>query len=113
MLDVLGEDEMGNLIAIDGITTDYKVYLKRAKRDPDAVYSAGVDSVKTYFEGYVVDPGSLPTGLVLPATVECQKRRGVNLWDQGKFEILPVYNPIPLVEETLGQAITGYFWRSN
>jgi hypothetical protein len=114
ILDVLGEDELGNPIALEGLATNYKAYLKKPKRDPNVNYSAGVDSTKSYFEGYLVGPESLPTGLLLPATFDCCKRRGAgDLWDQGTFEILPVYNPIPLVEETLGQAVAGYFWRTN
>jgi hypothetical protein len=112
LLDLLGIDEMGNDFLMEGIATEYKVYLKKAKRDPSVAYSPGVDSTKNYFEGYVVEPILLPTGLLLPATVDCMKRRG-DLWDKGTFEILPVYNPVALVEETLGQAVAGCFWRSN
>lgn len=109
--DIMGTDEVGNPILLPGIETEYKVYLRRSTKDPNVSYSAGVDSTKQYFTGYVVEPESLPPGLKLPATVRCQKRRGKDdEWVEGKFEILPEFLPIDIVEDVLGDYVSGYFF---
>ena len=106
----MGTDEVGNPILVPGAEVEYKAYLKRATKDPRVSYSVGVDSNKQFFKGYVVEPESLPKGLILPATVRCQKRRGKSdRWVAGKFEILPEFLPIDIVEDVLGDYISGYF----
>jgi hypothetical protein len=102
------EDEVGNPVVLNTGNLEYKAYLNPA-RNPDISYSVGIDSTKTYFEGYLVEH-NLPPEFKLPATVKCRKRRGANdIWDEGDFEILARYLPIDIVEEVLGDAIAGYF----
>ena len=106
----MGVDASGNPTLMPGTEAQFKAYLKPAK-DPKISYSIGVDSNKQYFKGYIVEPTSFPDGFKLPQTVPAKKRRGDrNLWDEGKFEILPVYLPIDIVEDVLGTAIVGYFF---
>lgn len=107
--ETMGEDEAGNPKLMSGVDQEYKAYTKKL-RDPQANYSPGTDSLKQYCAGYVVDPTALPPGLNLPATVKAKKRRGqAGQWIEGTFEILPVFTPIDVVEDVLGDAITGYF----
>lgn len=104
-----GIDEVGNPVLVPGVEIEYKAYLKRS-RDPRVEYQPGTDSFRQYFKGYVVEPQSMPPGVNLPMTLKCQKRRGNhNIWEEGTFEILPVFKPIDIVEQVLGDAIEGYF----
>lgn len=108
--DAMSVDSVGNPITVQGLEIEYKVYLKSATKDPGVSYSVGVDSTKQYFKGYVVEPLNLPDGLILPATVKAKKRRGKNdLWIDGRFEILPEFLPIDIVEDVLGDYISGYW----
>ena len=107
----MGTDDVGNPVLISGTEVEYKAYLKKATKDPNVSYQTGVNSSKQYFTGYVVEPEALPQGLNLPATVKCRKRRGQNdIWIEGKFEILAEFLPIDIVEDVLGDYISGYFF---
>lgn len=112
--ETLGVDDVGNPVLIGSGEAEYKVYLKRSTKDPNPSYSVGVDNFKQYFTGYVIEPEALPEGIKLPATFRCLKRRGKNdKWIEGKFEILPQFLPIDIVEDVLGDYIAGYFFTSK
>lgn len=109
----IGTNDLGDPVIVPGLDVEYKAYLKKSTKDPTVSYQSGVNSNKQYFVGYIVEPTSLPIDLKLPVTVSCRKRRGKsNTWIEGKFEILPEYLPIAIVEDVLGDYISGFFWHA-
>lgn len=106
---VIIDEETGNYILEDINVVSVKAKLIQ-KKDPFITINSGVDTLRTYLEGWLIEPYSYDGYLPNYLTIELLQN---NVWATGKFTFIDAIptnlNEAFKINIATGQKIKGYF----
>ena len=106
----LVRDEKNNWVLPETGEEQYKVYLKRRKKNINYLPSVGVDSEAIQLEGYLVEPMFFPEDFIIPQRLRCELSVPNGLMSG---EILLDIVPANPASYLIGQQIQGTFTRKR
>lgn len=102
-------DDFGNYTVENTSTLTIQCKLIQ-KKDPVIALNMGVDQIRTYLEGWLVNP--LFFNGAIPSKVPCSLKQN-NLWSEGTLSLIDFIpteiNENITLQSSIGQKIKGYF----